>query len=151
MDRDAEHLRLLSIFHMIFAGLVALQASIPLIHLCIGLGMALVGGIAVASGEEDAAPFLVIGPIMAFIAAAIVAVGWALAVGLFLAGRCLRKRTHYAFCFAAAVFCCLLIPYGTILGVFTIIVLVRPSVKALFGRADAPPAAPRPADAGDSR
>jgi hypothetical protein len=38
-DQDAEHLRLLSAFHYVVAGMQALFASFPIIHLAIGLGM----------------------------------------------------------------------------------------------------------------
>jgi hypothetical protein len=31
--------------------------------------------------------------------------------------------------------CCLFSPLGTLLGIFTLVVLQRPSVRALFGRA----------------
>lgn len=41
----------------------------------------------------------------------------------------------YRTCFAASVFNCLIIPVGTVLGVFSLVVLTRPSVKALFDRA----------------
>ena len=58
--------------------------------------------------------------------------GWTLAIAIFLAGRFLTRRAHYMYCFVVAAIECLLMPFGTILGVFTIIVLVRPSVKALF-------------------
>jgi hypothetical protein len=37
---------------------------------------------------------------------------------------------------------CLFMPFGTVLGIFTIIVLVRPQVKALFDTM-APPVYPR--------
>jgi len=36
------------------------------------------------------------------------------------------------FCLIVAGIICIFMPLGTILGVFTIIVLVRPSVKAMF-------------------
>jgi len=32
---------------------------------------------------------------------------------------------------------CMFMPFGTVLGVFTIIVLMRPSVKEIFGRVHA--------------
>ena len=38
-DRDAEHLRLLSIFHYVVAGLMALWACFPLIHLFMGVAL----------------------------------------------------------------------------------------------------------------
>ena len=36
------------------------------------------------------------------------------------------------YCFVVAAIECILIPFGTVLGVFTIIALSRPSVKVLF-------------------
>jgi membrane protein YqaA with SNARE-associated domain len=44
----------------------------------------------------------------------------------------LAKHSLYWFAFAIACVECLFIPFGTILGVFTIIVLSREPVKALF-------------------
>jgi len=48
------------------------------------------------------------------------------------AGRCLAKRRSRVFCMVIAGFSCLGVPYGTLLGVFTFIVLGQPSVRALF-------------------
>ena len=39
MNQDLEHLRLLSLFHYMCAGLAALFACIPIIHLIMGLMM----------------------------------------------------------------------------------------------------------------
>ena len=63
---------------------------------------------------------------------AIVLLGIAIAICILIAGRSLAKHRHYWFAFAIACVECLFIPFGTILGVFTIIVLLRESVKALF-------------------
>ena len=52
---------------------------------------------------------------------------------LFIAGRSLAKRCHYWFAFVVACLECLFVPFGTILGVFTLIVLSRNSAKELFG------------------
>ena len=49
-----------------------------------------------------------------------------------IAGRCLSRRRCYSFALVMACVECLFIPFGTILGVFTISVLLRESVKALF-------------------
>ena len=40
MNRDLEHLKLLSIFHFVAAGMLALVACIPFIHFFMGLAMA---------------------------------------------------------------------------------------------------------------
>jgi hypothetical protein len=50
----------------------------------------------------------------------------------FLVARYLKRRERSTFCMIVAGFNCLWVPVGTALGVFTILVLQRPSVKALF-------------------
>jgi hypothetical protein len=55
------------------------------------------------------------------------------------AGRCIAQRKRYMFCFVMACIACLSVPLGTALGVFTIIVLQRPTVKAMFGQPTSPP------------
>lgn len=53
--------------------------------------------------------------------------------GLFAyAGYCLQNLRHRTFCIVMAAITCLSIPIGTILGVFTLVVLLRPSAAALF-------------------
>ena len=58
---------------------------------------------------------------------------WTLAVLLFLTGRNIDRRRHHTFCLVVACVECLFLPLGTVLGIFTIAVLLRPSVKGLFG------------------
>ena len=50
----------------------------------------------------------------------------------FLTGRFLSKRQHRTFCVVISALNCMSLPFGTALGVFTLVVLQRPSVKALF-------------------
>jgi len=59
-------------------------------------------------------------------------IGFTYALAQVLAGRFIAKRKRRTFCMIVAGLNCLNIPMGLILGVFTIIVLVRPSVKLLF-------------------
>jgi hypothetical protein len=54
-----------------------------------------------------------------------------------IAGRCLSRRKCYSFALVIACIECLFIPFGTILGVFTIVALSRASVKGLFSTATA--------------
>jgi len=54
------------------------------------------------------------------------------AICILITGRSLSRRKCYSFALVMACVECLFIPFGTILGVFTIIVLLRESVKALF-------------------
>ena len=48
------------------------------------------------------------------------------------AGVCFRNRRHPIFVQIIAAFYCLSIPWGTALGVFTFVVMNRPSVRILF-------------------
>ncbi len=133
-DRDDDHLRILSIFYYIWGGLTTLLVLCPgSIYLVIGITM-------LASPESwaddhtgDPAPAAV-GWIMIAVALAVYVIGLAFAALSFYAGRCLARKTHRTFCFVVAGLTCLSIPFGTILGVFTIVVLARDSVAAKFAR-----------------
>ena len=61
--------------------------------------------------------------------------GLTLAVLILAVGRSLSRRKRYNFCLVMACVECLFMPFGTALGVFTIVVLNRPSVKQSFGAA----------------
>ena len=131
MNQDLEHIKILSIFHYVVAGLAALFASFPIIHLVIGISM-LSGnffGETVPSSEE----FDLFGLFFTVIPAAMILLGWAFAIALVFAGRNLARKQRYTFCLIMAGINCMFMPFGTVLGVFTIIVLMRPSVKELFG------------------
>lgn len=135
-SQDAEHLRLLSIFHTIVAVLTALFASIFIVHVAIGIAAlrdpASFGG---PDGPADAS----FGWIFVAMGSLVVLAGWALAASLFLAGRYLRQRTRYTFCMVVAGLSCMIMPFGTVLGILTLIVLLRPSVRSMFQPAQAIP------------
>ena len=129
MNQDLEHLRLLSTFHYVVGGVAGLFACFPCIHLT--LGILLVSGVIPQGPREEMAPAFV-GWLFIAIGGVMIVVGWTLAVLILMAGRFLARRSHYTYCFVVAAVECLLMPFGTVLGVFTIIVLMRPSVKPLF-------------------
>ena len=54
------------------------------------------------------------------------------AIGNLLSGLYLRARKYRMFSIIVAALNCLQIPFGTVLGVFTIVVLVRESVRELY-------------------
>jgi hypothetical protein len=62
-------------------------------------------------------------------------VGQSLAICIVIAGRFLARRKRYPFVFVIACCECLFMPFGTVLGVFTIVLLSRESVKAAFNGA----------------
>jgi hypothetical protein len=129
MKQDEEHLRLLSIFHYVVAGLAGLISLFPIIHLIIGLIFVFASHHVTSNGEL---PPAFIGWIFVILAATFITLGWIMAALILTTGRFLARRKHYQFCLVMAGIECLFMPFGTILGVFTILVLVRESVKPLF-------------------
>jgi hypothetical protein len=130
MTRDEEHLRLLSIFHYVVAGLAALFALFPIFHLIFGLVMIFAPD-KMFHGKEESVPAL-IGWFFVIIAATFITLGWIFAAFVLTTGRFLARRKHHTFCLVMAAVECMFMPFGTVLGVFTIIVLMREPVKQLF-------------------
>ena len=135
MNKDEEHLKLLVIFHYILAGLVTLFSLFPVLHL--GIGLAMVFAPEKFSQPNQTPPPQFVGWLFAGLAGAFIIMGFVCALLVFLAGRSISKRKRYTFCLVIAGLECLMFPFGTALGVFSIIVLVRDSVKQLFN-ADPP-------------
>jgi len=132
---DEDHLRLLSIFHYVLAGFTAFFGSFPCIHLAVGI--ALLAGAFPPNAHGEAPPRFV-GLIFVGVGSMLILVFWTFALLIFLGGRNLTRRRRYTFCLVVACIECLMMPLGTVLGAFTIIVLNRPSVKQLFGLPDRP-------------
>ena len=126
---DLEHLKLLSIFHYVVSGLAALFACIPMIHLMIGLVLLFAPN---SFGSASQQPPAFVGLFFVTIALVLILAGWTFAVFVLFTGRFLAQRTHYMFCFIMACVECVFMPFGTVLGAFTLLVLLRPSVKSSF-------------------
>jgi hypothetical protein len=129
MNNDIEHLRLLTIGHYVVAGITALFACIPLIHVSIGLMFLLNPP---TGPEVRAFPSQMFGMLFALIGGAFVLGGWAVASLIFAAGRSIKARKRLTFCIVVAAISCAFFPLGTALGVLSILVLSRPTVKAMF-------------------
>lgn len=130
--QDAEHLRLLSVFHYVVAGLLGVFSLFPVIHLTLGILM--------VTGQLDDAnpPPALFGWMFVLLPALMILGGLALALCMAVAGYKLGHHRAYTYCLVVAAVECLFMPFGTVLGVFTIIVLMRPSVKERFGVTPAP-------------
>ena len=128
--QDEEHLRLLSIFHYVVAGLAALFALIPIFHLILGLIIALSPQTLDSHGHL---PPPIFGWLFVAFALVFIILGWVFAGFVFVTGRFLAKRKYYMFCLVMAGIECMFMPFGTVLGVFTIVVLIRDPVRQMFG------------------
>lgn len=132
-SEDEKHLDLLAIFYYVFGGLSVLGSCFGLIYVGLGI-MFLANPQGFEGGGNPPPPEL--GYVFAGIGAVITILALAWAAALVYTGRYLNRRVNRTFCMVIAAICCLSVPLGTILGIFTIIVLQRDSVKALFDRSE---------------
>lgn len=129
---DTEHLNLLSTFHYVAAGLSFIGILAIVGHYW--LFTRLMAG-DLSPMQRPGAPQMPVDLFAMFkwmyIIIAVFLVATA-AVNL-LSGLFMRSRQHRTFSIVVAVLNCLHMPLGTALGVFTIVVLVRDSVRELYG------------------
>lgn len=133
---DIEQLKLLSIFHYVAAVLTILFGCFPIFHLVFGVFMLFEGfdaGVKKANPNDEMTAKMFGGIIVVF-AGLMILVAWSMAIVLFFSARNLSRHQNYKFCFVTACVICIQMPIGTVLGIFTILVLNRPSVKLLFWR-----------------
>ena len=136
MSQDKEQLQLLAIFHYVVAGLAALFSFFPLLYTTVGVVFIFAARHGTAKPGEGLPPEF-LGWIFAVLGLVLFLIGIAMAICILITGRSLALRRRYSFVLVMACIECLFIPFGTILGVFTIVVLSRESVKALFSTANA--------------
>lgn len=127
---DAEHVRLLAIFHFVAAGLALMGVAFATLYFVM-FQLVLSNPELWAEVQEGPSPETIMSFFRWFIVLMLV---WFLvaAVGNLLSGLFLRARRHRTFSLIMAAINCLHIPLGTALGVFTLIVLLRPSVPKLY-------------------
>jgi hypothetical protein len=136
---DEEHLKLLSLGYMISAATTAFFSLFALMYMAMGIfmGTFVSHQDGTGSGTNQTPP--------AFVGWFIGAIG--LGVFLFLAilagvklrtAFCIKRRRSRTFCLIVAGISCLAIPYGTVLGALSFIVLGRDSVARLFNPSVSP-------------
>lgn len=132
-SEDQYHLDLLGTFHWVLAGIAAVAGLFPILHVMFGL-FAIVASLAGADAEPEARGMgVLMGFLFMTIGTLIIVTFWVIAFCLYLSGSYLKAHKNHMFCMVMSVIMCASFPLGTTLGVFTIVVLVRPSVKRLFG------------------
>ena len=133
---DEEHLQLLSIFHFVVAIIAGLFSLFPVIHLLVGIGMTAFSFIE----PKDTFPIAIVGIIFIVFATLWIAFGLAFTTCVLFTGRFLKMRMHYKYCLVMAGVECIFMPFGTILGVFTIVFLMKENVKNTFNPSVSDPA-----------
>ena len=128
---DADHLKLLSIFHFVGAGFALLGILFLIIHYSfLHFFFANPKMWENQKGGPPPAEFFAIFKWFYLIFGA-----WFVCSGVLnvISGLCIRARKYRMFSLVVAGIDCLHVPFGTTLGVFTMIVLLRDSVRELYG------------------
>lgn len=130
LAQQRKYLDLLAVFHYVVAGIAFLLSLLALIYIVLGAVMLINPD---AFDGEEAPAFL--GCMFLGMGGGFLVLGWAFAGFIAYAGRCLARRRRYILCLVAAGVACTFSPFGTVLGIFTIIVLMQPGVReVLFAR-----------------
>lgn len=133
---DLDNLKLLGLFSYIWGGISFLFGFFPIFHVAFGAMMIFNPGFMSSSGSGVNDPSLpYVGWTMLIIGLSVMLGFWIYSACMVYAGRCLRGQRRYTYSLVMAIISCLHMPLGTVLGIFTIIVLRKPSVKQLYGRA----------------
>jgi hypothetical protein len=110
------------------------MGAFPVIYLVIGIVLVTEAPNMVPpnGGQANGPPPEFIGWLFIGFATFAIVFSWLLAGALIVSGRHLSQRRGRTFCLITAGFCCLGGVLGIVLGVFTFIVLMRPSVRDAF-------------------
>ena len=125
-----DRFKLLALFHYVLAGITALCGCFGLLYVVIGL--MIFSGAFGAQGPNDPPPefgllFVAMGAMMSIVT-------WAIAAATAACGYFLHMQRHYMFCLIVSAIQTLNMPFGTILGIFTIVTLSDKQGKAMFER-----------------
>lgn len=127
MTEEDEHLRLLKIGHYVLGGFGIVFACLPLLHFGVGI-MLLLGMVPDYPSPRYAGWMFAIAGGLFFL------LGQACAISVIISGRFIAKRKNYLFSIILAGLLCTFAPFGTVLGIFTFIVLHKDPVKRLYGK-----------------
>jgi hypothetical protein len=123
---DQSSLNSLAVCHFAYAVLLALGGLIPLGGVLFGIGLVS----SLTAAHARGAGGFIMGGAFLIVLGALAALLWVKAALVFFSGLGLRRGKHRMLSQVVACLCCLNMPLGTLLGVFTLMVLARPSVRA---------------------
>ncbi len=116
----------IGLFYYILAGISALFACFPMIHVAVGL---MVMFAPARPGDPHPMAF---GAMFVVLGSMFILLGWTYAFFLFLAGKNLKARTRPTLVTVMACLSCINMPFGTALGIYTLIEMNKPEVRNLF-------------------
>lgn len=137
VKKDMRHLKMLAIGHYINAAFTALFSCLFLLYIGLGIGMLSglidLGPPAPPNGQMPQEFKMIAGFGIVLIGVTMLLMGWGFAYFCYLSGRWISVQKNRLFSLIfAGVMCAFSFPIGTILGVLTLVVLLRESVIRLY-------------------
>lgn len=128
---DADHLRLLAIFHFVLAGLAIVGLGFLLLHYAVM--HTVITNPEMWKNQKGGGPppeqfFVIFKWFYFFFGVVLIAGG----LGNLISGLFIRQKKHWVFSLVVAGINCVQFPFGTVLGVFTFVVLLRDSVREIY-------------------
>ncbi|MBV8481505.1 MAG: hypothetical protein JO077_01415 [Verrucomicrobia bacterium] len=133
MEKDLEHLKLLGIFHYIW-GVLSMIGALFIGGYFLVIGIVLMSNPSTSTSTEDPGTASMVGGILIGVGVVLFLIVVVYGILTLMAGGKYRKHQGgYWFCFILAIVTLVIggIP-GIVLGIFSLIVLSRDSVKAVF-------------------
>lgn len=134
-EQKRNYLDILAVFHYVNGGLALVCTLAVLAFMGIGLGAATNWG---DNWEMEAGCSIL--AVMVFV---FILVGGYAVLNL-LAGRSLQTRSNYVLVLATSAVNCINVPLGTLLGIFTLVLLSDPGVRSAFDHHQLPATAEPP-------
>ena len=98
------------------------------------MGLAVVSGKFFENTDGASHPDPAFGWIFVIMGTVFILFGWAISIAIIIAGKKLKRRKNRIFCMVMAGIECMFMPFGTVLGIFTLLVLNKESVKEIFAQ-----------------
>ncbi len=121
-------LTLVSVFHYVYGGFQILLSLIGVLYIVMGISM----GSGTLGTAKSPPPPEAIGWIFGAVGVIITAFCLTLGVLSIKAGTSIRRRRNRMFCIVVDAILCLMVPFGTIVGVFGLVMLTRPEAAEEF-------------------
>jgi hypothetical protein len=136
MDPEAKTIRQLAWAHYAVAAVTALMALPFILALCHGtdgIGQAVLPGNLLRQMDDLEVPPELIDQMMGFLMVSTILMILLHATVVAWVGWCIAGYRRYWVVFIFSLLDCTYIPFGTVIGVWAVVMLSRPSVKARFG------------------
>lgn len=131
-QKDDEHLNLLAVFHFVVGGLCVLFIGFVVMHYLVMKQVFLSPEIWKGTGGAFHAPPAGVFQVFAWFYVAMGMVCLVSGIANVLSGLFLQRKKHRTFSLIVGAVNCLQMPFGTVLGVFTLLVLLRESVRQSY-------------------